>query len=309
MAETVFEQVKQRVTSVGGPGRSRVLGRVSRWRLARMLLAAALVSAGAAVAVPLALPGVAAATACTTAGVSSASPDACTIGTSVTIDAGTFTVVSSPTLYWQFVLSGYDQWASASSTTLGSCSVSSGATACSGGTQPVLLAVDATGAGKGWNISEYISSSDLPSGSALYFNGAGSTTYGDSTVAPVSTTDGGFTATTPSTVCDYASTCTNATPTSGSVCGNYPGGTAGSTSCPADPVNMLASTSSTAQEDLYSAESTTGVGAICFATGTATARGCASTTNTAFYNLGIPSSALAGTYASTVVNIQINAGP
>src|SRR5262249_34309789 len=74
----------------------------------------------------------------------------CTINASLTVTAGTLTLESSPNLYWAIVQTGYDQWASASATSLSSCSASGTVTTCSGGTKPTLLVLDGTGSASGW---------------------------------------------------------------------------------------------------------------------------------------------------------------
>lgn len=234
-------------------------------------------------AAALAAPGSASAAACaTTTGASG-----CTVTANLTVTAGTLTLESSPNLYWSFAGTGYDQWASGSATALSGCSVSGSATHCSGGTAPTLLVLDASGSSGGWNLSEYLSSNTLPSGAVLHFNGAGSSTIGYSQASPVATDP--FTATAPSVVCDFASTCTAAT-----AAGTYAvtvGGTA--------PGSQVA---------LYSATANTGLGANCFGSGTATATGCTGVTGSGFFNLGIRSNAPAGSTSATI-NMAANSGP
>ncbi len=263
---------------------------------------AARVAAGAlmVLGVPIAMAAgqqAAGATACST----TTGNSTCTVSTSLTITAGTLALESSGSLFWDFVLGGYDQWASGSATSLTSCTTASGATTCSGGTAPVLLAIDGTGSGSGWGISEYLSSSDLPTGTKLYFNGAGSSTFGDSTVGPIGTDP--FSGTTPGTVCDFGSSCTTATAATSCTA------RLGYTTCPTYPVDMTAGTGSTAQVDLYSAAASSGEGAVCFGSGTATATGCSGVTPADFYNMGVPSNAVQGTYGTTVVNLTITSGP
>ena len=225
---------------------------------------------------------------------------ACTVSGSLTVTAGTLTLESSPNLYWALVSTGYDQWASASGAPLTACAVTGALTHCASGAAPTLEALDATGSGAGWAISEYLSANTLPTGSTLHFNGAGSGTYGWSTISPITTDP--FAPTTPGNVCDFASSCTAAT--AATTCSHS---ALGFTTCPTDPVTM-GGTSATTQVDLYSAAAATGLGAICFAGGTATATGCTGTTPTAFYNLGIKGSAAAGTTAVTI-NLAITSGP
>jgi hypothetical protein len=238
------------------------------------------------------------ATACST----STGNTSCTIATSVAVTAGTLSVESSPNLYWSYVLNGYDQYASASATALTSCTAGSSGTSCSSGTAPKLLVLDATGSSSGWALSSYLSSSNLPSGSVFHFAGAGSATIGNSTSSPIGTDP--FAATTPGNVCDYGSSCTVAT--AASTC-SHAG--LGFSSCPSYPVNMAAGTGAGAQVDMYSANASTGVGAMCFASGTATSLACGGTTPLDFYNLGIKGNTTAGTYASTVINVAVNSGP
>ncbi len=224
----------------------------------------------------------------------------CTVSGNLTVTAGTLSLESSPNLYWALVSTGYDQWASASGAALTACAASGVLTHCSSGAAPVLEVLDGTGSGSGWAVSEYLTANTLPAGYALHFNGAGSATYGYSQVSP--TTTDPFAGTTPANVCDYASHCTVAT--AASTC-SHSG--LGFTSCPTYPVTM-GGTSGTTQVDLYSAAAASGLGAICFATGAATATGCTGATPVAFYNLGIPGSAAAGT-SSVTINMAVNSGP
>ena len=69
------------------------------------------------------------------------------------------------------------------------------------------------------------------------------------------------------------------------------------------------STSSPIGTDMYSANAATGIGALCFASGTATSLACGGTTPKDFYNLGIKGNTTAGTYATTVINVAVNSGP
>ncbi|HTW08948.1 MAG TPA: hypothetical protein VME46_15645 [Acidimicrobiales bacterium] len=225
---------------------------------------------------------------------------ACAVSASVTVSAGTLSVESSPNLYWDFVITGYDQWASGSATALTSCAASGAVTHCSSGAAPTLEVLDGTGSTSGWAVSEYLSSNTLPSGSVLHFNGAGSAAYGYSQVSPITTDP--FAGTTPGNVCDYGSSCTAATPAT--TCSHTP---LGFTTCPTYPVTIGGS-SATTQVDLYSAASGSGAGAICFATGTATATGCTGATPSAFYNLGVKGNTAIGSYAVTI-NLAVNSGP
>ena len=224
----------------------------------------------------------------------------CTMTANLSVTAGTLSLESSPSLYWSFTSSGYDQWASASATSLSSCSASGSTTTCSGGSKPTLLVLDPTGSGSGWALSEYLSSNTLPAGSVLAFDGAGSATIGNSTASPIATDP--FANSTPGTVCDYASTCTVAT--AASTCSHLG---LGFTSCPVYAVT-LGGTSATSQVDLYSAAASSGMGAICFASGTATVAGCTGTSPTDYYNLGIKGSTPSGSTAATI-NMAVTSGP
>ncbi len=224
----------------------------------------------------------------------------CTVTASLTVTAGTLTLESSPGLYWAFVSTGYDQWASASRASLTGCAAAGTVTHCGSGAAPLLEVLDATGSGSGWALSEYLTANTLPVGSVLHFDGAGSTTYGYSQVSP--TTTDPFAGTTPANVCDYTSTCTVAT--AATTCSHS---ALGFTVCPVYPVT-LGGTSATAQVDLYSAAAASGLGAICFASGTATATGCTGATATAFYNLGIKGNTASGA-TSVTINMAVNSGP
>jgi hypothetical protein len=226
----------------------------------------------------------------------------CTVATNVVVTGGTLTLESSPNLYWDYVLNGFDQWASASSASLTSCSASGTGTNCSSGVAPRLEVIDATGSGSGWALSEYLTTNDLPTGSVFHFDGSGSTTVGVSQDNPISTDP--FAATTPGTVCDYGSTCTVA---SAAASCSHAG--LGFSSCPSYPVNGSAGTSATAQADLYSAASSSGLGAICFGSGSATAQGCTGTAADDFYNLAIRANSSANTYGTTVINLTVSSGP
>lgn len=246
----------------------------------------------------VALPGAlrASAAACS----NSTGAASCTVTGNLTITAGTLSLEAPPSLYWAIVGTGYDQWASASATSLTACSAVGSLTHCSSGTAPVVQVLDATGSGSGWAVSEYLSANTLPSGYALTFNGAGGATYGYSQVSPVATDP--FAGTTPGSICDYASTCT--TPTAAGACSHAGLGFA---SCPAYPVTM-AGTDAAHQIDLYSAAAATGLGAVCFASGTASSTGCSGATPTAFFNLGVKgSSAPAST--SVTINMAVTSGP
>jgi hypothetical protein len=265
-------------------------------RMTKAALAAAVLGGTLVLTIPEAAP--ASAAACST----STGSAACTINTSVGVTAGTLSLESSPNLYWQYVENGYDQYASASASTLSGCTSGSSGTSCTGGTAPRLMVLDATGSGSGWALSSYLTANDLPSGSVFHFAGAGNATIGTSTNSPIATDP--FAATTPGNVCDYGSSCTVAT--AAATC-SHAG--LGFSSCPTYPVNLAAGTGAAAQVDMYSANAATGVGALCFASGTATATGCTGTTSTAFYNLGIKGNTTAGTYATTVINISASTGP
>src|SRR4051794_1984431 len=243
-------------------------------RRPRRFVAASLVAATVVAAIVTTSPSAAAAPCSTSTGASS-----CTVTASVTVTAGTLTMAASPNLYWNFVGTGYDQWASGSATTLSSCAASGTATTCSGGTAPKLMVLDATGSSSGWAVSEYLSASTLPSGSVLHFNGAGSATIGNAQASSVSSDP--FTGTTPGTVCDYGSTCSTAT--AASSCAHAGIGFA---TCPSYAVT-IGGADATHQVDLYSATAATGAGAVCFASGSASATGCTGTTSTGFFNLGI----------------------
>ncbi|HMD44792.1 MAG TPA: hypothetical protein VKG43_01435 [Acidimicrobiales bacterium] len=242
--------------------------------------------------------GPAGATACST----SSGNSSCTIGTSVAVSAGTLTLESSPNLYWSYVLNGYDQWASGSSATLSGCTAGGSGTTCSGGAAPRLEVVDATGSGSGWALSAYLTANDLPVGSVFHFAGAGSATVGNSQNAAIGTDP--FANTTPGTVCDFGSTCT--VPTAPGAC-SHAG--LGFTSCPTYPVNMSAGTGPTAQVDLYSAAATSGLGAVCFGSGSASASGCTGTTPSDFYNIGVKANTAAAVDATTVVTETVSSGP
>ncbi len=240
-------------------------------------------------------PGASAAACSTSTGAAS-----CTVTANLTVTAGTLSLESSPSLFWSFVTTSYDQWASASGTALTACAASGATTHCSSGSAPTLEVLDATGSSAGWAVSEFLSANTLPAGTVLHFNGAGTATYGFSQVSPVSTDP--FAGATPGNVCDFASTCTAAT--AASTCSHAGLGFA---TCPTYPVT-LGGTSATTQVDLYSAAANTGLGAVCFASGTATGTGCTGATPDAFYNLGVKGSAPAGTTTATI-NMAANSGP
>jgi hypothetical protein len=255
----------------------------------------ALVTAGLAVMSP-GFVGRAAAAACST----STSATSCTVTANLTVTAGTLTLESSPNLYWNLVATGYDQWASGSGSALSGCSPSGAVTHCSGGTAPQLLVLDGTGSSSGWAVSEYLSANTLPAGAVLHFNGAGSSTIGWSQASPVGTDP--FSTSTPTVVCDYASSCTAAS--AASTC-SHAG--LGFSSCPSYAVTM-GGTSAASQVDLYSAAANSGMGANCFGSGTATATGCTGTTGTGFFNLGIRGNTPAGSSSATI-NMAVNSGP
>jgi hypothetical protein len=262
----------------------------------------------AAIAIGLGVPATALAGAAGQAGATTCSTttgnSSCSISTSVVVTGGTLSLESSPSLFWSFILNGYDQWASASATTLSNCSVAvTGTTCTTGATAPELEVVDATGTGNGWALSEYLSNATgLPTGAVLHFDGTGSSTLGKSQDSPIATDP--FSSTTPGTVCDYGSTCTVAT--TATTCSHS---ALGFSTCPTYPVNVAAGTGATAQVDLYSARASSGLGAVCFASGTATASSCAGTTPDDFYNVGIPANVSANTYATTVINLTVSSGP
>ncbi len=269
-------------------------GATGRRGFAPAILTGAILALGVSVMTP----GIASATSGTCS--SSTGAASCTVVANLTVAAGTLALESPPNIYWDFVSTGYDQWASASASSLTSCTPSGTATTCSSGTAPVTEVVDPTGSGLGWAVSEYLSSNTLPTGSVLTFNGAGSSTYGNSTASPIATDP--FSGTTPGNVCDYGSTCTAAT--AASSCSHS---ALGFTTCPVYPVT-LGGTSSTTQVDMYSAAASSGEGAICFASGTATSAGCTGTTSKAFYNLGIEGNTTHGS-TSVTLNLAITTGP
>ena len=268
----------------------------SAWMRRVTLLCVSLVSVGALAG---GLASSAGAAACST----SSGAASCTIGTSVQLTAGTLTVEASPNLYWNLVGNGYDQWASGSATALTSCSATGTGTTCSSGSSPKMIVLDATGSGSGWALSEYLSSSDIPANSKLHFNGAGSATMGNSTDSPIGTDP--FAATTPIGICDYGSTCT--APTAAAAC-SHAG--LGFSTCPTYPDDLgIATGNATTQVDLYSAAASSGMGAVCFATGTASSSPCGGATQDAFWNLGVSANATAGSYATTVINLAVTSGP
>jgi hypothetical protein len=268
-------------------------------RLRHLLLALAFVVGVTAVPLAVAAPAQAAACSTTTAASS------CTVNATTTVTAGTLGLETSSNLYWAFSDMGYDQHASGSATTLSSCTGGSSGTTCTGGTLPKLLVLDGTGAGSGWALSAYVTSgSSLPTGSVLTFNGAGSGTVGASTASPVATSP--FVGTVPATTCDYGSTCTTATAATAS-CTHSP---LGFTTCPSYGVTVpLAGGSATAQTDLYSAAASSGLGAVCFGTGTATAAGCTGVTPSTFFNLGVKGNTPVGSYTGAVINLTVTSGP
>ncbi len=242
----------------------------------------------------------AAASACSpTAGTAAGS--ACTVSTGVTLNAGTLSLESSAALYWQLTLNGYDQWGSASASALSCSGVSSSGTTCSGGSAPALEVVDASGAGAGWAVSEYLASGSLPTGSVLSFDGNGSATIGDSQVSSIGTDP--FASAAPTTKCDANSTCTVAS--AATTCSHS---ALGFTVCPTYPVNLAAGTSATTQADMYSAASSSGIGAICLGSGTATTVHCGGLTPDDYYNLGVPAGDTAGSTAGTMY-LTVSSGP
>jgi hypothetical protein len=261
-------------------------------------LLALLIASGLIFAPGFTAPASAVAPACLT----STGAPSCTINANLTVTAGTLTLEAPPNLYWGIVQTGYDQWASGSATTLSACSASgSTTTTCSGGTKPTLLVLDASGSGLGWALSEYITPSTLPTGYVLKFNGVGSATVGNSSASPIATDP--FAATTPTNICDYGSGCTVATPAA--TCSHLV--SLGFDVCPSYAVTMGGTTSAT-QVDLYSAAANSGLGAVCFASGAASAVGCSGATPTAFYNLGIKGNSPAATTSATI-NMTVTSGP
>ena len=231
---------------------------------------------------------------------STAGAASCAVTANVTVTGGTLTLESSPSLYWSFIGTGYDQWASASATALSGCTASGASTHCSGGTAPSMIVLDGTGSSSGWAVSEYLSSNTLPTGAVLKFNGQGSSTIGWSQASPIGTDP--FTPATPSAVCDYASSCTAAS--AASTC-SHAG--LGFSTCPSYAVT-LGGTGAASQVDLYSAAANSGLGANCFASGTATAVGCTGTTSTGFFNLGLRGGSPVGSTSATI-NMAVNSGP
>src|SRR4051794_41657068 len=118
------------------------------------------VSAGCVVVVGVLVMSAAPASAApcsTTTGASS-----CTVSASVTVTAGTLSVEAPPNLYWSFVGTGYDQWATGSARALSGCAAAGAVTTCGSGTAPRLVVLDATGSSSGWAGSAYPSSYTLP---------------------------------------------------------------------------------------------------------------------------------------------------
>jgi len=209
-------------------------------------------------------------------------------------------VEAPPNLYWSFVGTGYDQWATGSASALSGCAASGAVTTCGGGTAPRLVVLDATGTSSGWAVSAYLSSNTLPTGSVLSFNGSGSSTIGNSQAAPIASSP--FSGTTPATVCDYASTCTPASAASSCAHAGL-----GFSTCPSYAMTF-GGADATHQVDLYSAAANSGLGAVCFGSGTATATGCTGTTSSAFFNMGIKGNTAASTTGATI-NVVVSSGP
>jgi hypothetical protein len=231
----------------------------------------------------------------------SAGGAACAVPLALAVSGGTLALQASPQLYWDVGLDGYDQWESASASALSSCSSSGGGTSCSGGSAPRLEVLDATGSDAGWSLTGYLSTSDLPGGSLLDFDGSGGP-IGSSQNDPLSTPP--FAAGAPPTTCDLDSTCSE--PSLPASCGHAALGVAG---CPSYPVDLVPAIGATSQLDLYSASAGSGMGAVCLASGSATATGCAGTAPGAFYDLGVPADAASGSYATTVLTLTISSGP
>jgi hypothetical protein len=74
-------------------------------------------------------------------------------------------------------------------------------------------------------------------------------------------------------------------------------------------VSLGAGTSAASEVDLYSASAGSGMGAVCLASGGATAAGCAGTSPDADFDLALPANARAGTDATTVVDLTLSSGP
>jgi hypothetical protein len=219
-----------------------------------------------------------------------------------TYPGGSFAVEASPSLYWDFALDGYDQWASASASALSGCTGDGDGTVCSAGTQPVLEVLDTTGAHAGWSLSAYVTGGSLPAGSVLDFDGAGSAALGTSAQAALEAFP--YPSAVPTTICDANSGCLPALPAASC---SHPA--VGITSCPADPVDVLDGASAGAQVDLYSAAAGSGSASICFATGTATAAGCLGAVPDAFFDLGLPASAASGSHSATTIVLTVSSGP
>jgi len=214
---------------------------------------------------------------------------------------GTLTLAAPPTLYWGFALNGYDQWASASATPLSGCTAGGSGTTCSGGSAPTLEVLDTTGAGSGWALSAYVAAGTVPAGSLLDFDGSGSATAGASTDSGLSAFP--FSASAPATVCEFDAGCVPVTPASSC---SHPG--LGFSTCPGYPVNVGAGTGPTAQVDLTSAALGTGEGKVCFAAGPPTGASCAGAAPSAFFDLGVPAAAAAGTTVGTLT-LTVSSGP
>jgi hypothetical protein len=233
--------------------------------------------------------------------ISTAGGPPCALPVSVAVTAGTLSLDASPQLDWDVDLDGYEQWQPGSASALSACTSTGSGTSCSGATSPELEVLDATGSGSGWALSGYVSSSDLPGGSVLDFDG-GAVTAGSSLNDPISAIP--FAALAPSTTCDLGSTCTPAS--SASTCSHA---ALGVTSCPSYPVNLGAAGGASTQADLYSAAAGSGKGAVCFASGAATGRGCAGTATALSYDLGLPANAASGSFSTTVITLTVSAGP
>ncbi len=225
----------------------------------------------------------------------------CTTTANLTVTAGTLTLEAPANLYWNFTATGYDQWASGSATALTGCAASGTGTTCSGGTAPKLAVLDATGSSSGWAVSEYLTSNSLPTGTVLQFNGAGGGTVGNSSASPIATSP--YAATTPSTLCDYGSSCTVAT--AASTCAHS---SLGFSTCPAYAVT-LGGSSTSSQVDLFSAAASSGLGAVCFGAGSATATGCVGATSSSYFNMGIKGSTPATASATATINMVVSSGP
>ena len=218
----------------------------------------------------------------------SSASTSCPVSATISVSGGTLSLLAPSELYFDDLLTGYDQWGTASESPLSGCTSTGERTTCSAGQAPSLEVIDATGSAAGWAVSEYLSSSDLPSGSVIDFDGAGSTP-GDTVAAGLGAFP--FTEAAPQSICDYGSTCTPA-----SILDDA-------------PPNLASGTSASEQVDLYWAWIGSGVGAICLASGSADSHGCAGASPDADFDLGLPGDARVGSKTTTVINLTISSGP